>query len=549
MASAQDGFSTRQRWILSFPHTLVDKRGMAALKDFVREQNNSSRILGLGQNVAILATVLLVIYFSSVAIYRLFFHPLAKYPGPFIAKLTTWWDVYYAYKGDKHLLFHRLHEQYGDFVRYGPNTLSINNPAALKAVYGHRANVRKSDFYLSFPAVPGAVSTHTSIDTQVHGRKRRVMSHAFSDAALKGVEDFVLEHVSNYINALTDRFNRNKETTVLHTDTTWTEPKNISKWSTYLGFDVMGDLSFGRGFGMLTGEKPQNRDAPDLLMQAAKRHNTTGPFPWLHQSGFDRILFRKLNLDRDRYLAFSRSQVAERVQSNDIFDSKRKDFFYYLLHSKDPETGEGLSKQELWGESNTLIIAGSDTTSTTITSTIFYLLHNPTTLARLQREIRSAFNSVDSIRIGPALNDCKYLRACIDEALRLSPPVGAILPRFTLPGGIDVMGEHIPAGVGVGCPIYAMHHHKDYVSNAFEYRPERWLHSECDEEENQKLLSVFNPFSIGSRGCIGKPMAYMEMTLALSRLLWKYDMRLAEGSLKHVGEGRPGMGPGRERTR
>jgi hypothetical protein len=83
----------------------------------------------------------------------------------------------------------------------------------------------------------------------------------------------------------------------------------------------------------------------------------TGPMPWLHQSGFDRILFRQLNKDRDDYLAFSKNQVGQRTDS-DIFNSNRKDFFYYLLNSKDPETGRGFAKGELWGESNTLIIAG-----------------------------------------------------------------------------------------------------------------------------------------------------------------------------------------------
>lgn len=83
----------------------------------------------------------------------------------------------------------------------------------------------------------------------------------------------------------------------------------------------------------------------------------TGPMPWLHQSGLDRILFRKINQDRDKYLAFSRKQVGQRTQS-DVWKSDRKDFFYYLLNSKDPETGQGFGKAELWGESNTLIIAG-----------------------------------------------------------------------------------------------------------------------------------------------------------------------------------------------
>ncbi|KAB2580509.1 Coagulation factor 5/8 type [Lasiodiplodia theobromae] len=501
---------------------------------------HASRIAIVPVYVAGAASVALAVYLLLLAVYRLTLHPLARYPGPFLAKITPWRDVYHAWRGDKHLDFYELHQRYGPFVRYGPNTLSINDPAALKAIYGHRANVRKSDFYLAFPAAPGVFSTHTALDRHAHARKRRVMSHAFSDAALKGVEDYVLGYVRSFVGKLAGGGQGDAGV--------WSPARDVSEWSTYLGFDVMGDLSFGKSFNMLEGDVPENREAAFLLTQAAKRHNITGPMPWLHQSGLDRILFRKINQDRDKYLAFSRKQVGQRTQS-DVWKSDRKDFFYYLLNSKDPETGQGFGKAELWGESNTLIIAGSDTTSTTLTGAIFYLLHNPSSLERLTTEIRSTFASAEDIRSGPALNGCSFLRACIDEAMRLSPPVGAVLPRVVLEGGLNVLGHHIPAGTGVGCPIYALHHHAEYVPDAFEYRPERWLATESagGEEAVKRLHDVFNPFSIGPRGCIGKPMAYMELSLALARLVWAFDMRLAPGELGRIGEGRKGLGRGRER--
>ena len=79
--------------------------------------------------------------------------------------------------------------------------------------------------------------------------------------------------------------------------------------------------------------------------------------PWLHQSGADRILFNKLYNDRRKYLAFSRKQVKERMEGK--VDPARKDIFHLLLRAKDPETGKGFHQGELWGESNTLIIAGT----------------------------------------------------------------------------------------------------------------------------------------------------------------------------------------------
>jgi hypothetical protein len=56
-----------------------------------------------------------------LVIYRLYLHPLAKYPGTFLAKVTDWYNIYHCYIGDRHLEFARIHEKYGQFVRYGPN--------------------------------------------------------------------------------------------------------------------------------------------------------------------------------------------------------------------------------------------------------------------------------------------------------------------------------------------------------------------------------------------------------------------------------------------
>lgn len=69
-------------------------------------------------------------------VYQLWLHPLGRYPGPFFGRITPLYDLYHAYKGDKHILLYRLHQRYGTFVRYSPNQLSINDPTAAKVIYG-----------------------------------------------------------------------------------------------------------------------------------------------------------------------------------------------------------------------------------------------------------------------------------------------------------------------------------------------------------------------------------------------------------------------------
>ena len=441
-------------------------------------------------------------YLSSLILYRVYFHPLSKYPGPFWAKITDLYSTYHAWKGDRHLEFWRSHEKYGHVVRFGPNSVSFNTNSALKEIYGHKGNVRKSDFYSAFPATKDAYSTHSAIDRAQHARKRRVLSHAFSDAAVRSMENHVLAHVRQFCQNLGE-----KGAGILSQEEKreWTPAKNLSDQANYMTFDVMGDLCFGKAFGML--ERPDNRFAIDMVTNAAHRHLMCGTYLPLHEYHIDKVLFRKIAAMRARYMQFSKAQAAERTKMG--LDVDRKDFFYYLLKAKDPETGKGFSTPELWGESNLLIIAGSDTTSTALAATMFYLVHNPKILEKLTKEVRAAFEEVEEIRSGPTLTKLQYLRACIDEAMRLSPSVGGILPRQVLPGGLEIDGEQIPEGTVVGVPTYAIHHNPDYWPQPFDFRPERWI---AESEPNVTAESVtlgqsaFCPFSVGPRGCIGKGM-------------------------------------------
>jgi cytochrome P450 len=244
---------------------------------------------------------------------------------------------------------------------------------------------------------------------------------------------------------------------------------------------------------------------------------------------------------------FSKSQALERMKLGD--DSDRKDFFHYLLAARDPETGAGFSTPELWGESNTLIVAGSDTTSTALASAFFYLTHNVHDLVQVTKEVRDTFDDVEEIVASQKLSSCVYLRAVIDESMRLSPPVGGLLPREVLLGGMVIDGESIPAGTVVGTPHYALHHNPAYFPDPFTFLPSRWIAGSSPGVTQDSVAlakSAFAPFSIGPRACIAKGMAYTELQIALARVLFLYDIRLASGL--HVGEGGRDLEYGRHRV-
>ena len=142
---------------------------------------------------------------------------------------------------------------------------------------------------------------------------------------------------------------------------------------------------------------------------------------------------------------------------------------------------------------------GSDTTALAISTTIFYLVHNPDKLALLTEEISSTFSDVESIRCNALLSFCRYLRACLDEAMRLTPAVGGVLPREILAGGATINGHHLPSGTIVGVSHYALHHSPEYFPSPFAYKPERWVVNEKEGIDNDALTraqSAFCQFSI-----------------------------------------------------
>jgi hypothetical protein len=155
-------------------------------------------------------------------VYRLTSHPLAKYPGSLLARITSWHDYYHISKGDRHIESWRHHEIFGDsnrklysstsqlthhirpIVRFSPNCISINTPQALQDIYLSRiANVMKSDWYtFTHAATGGHGNTHSIVDRERYAVKRRLLSHAFSDSALRSMETHILDNVRKWCRLL-----------------------------------------------------------------------------------------------------------------------------------------------------------------------------------------------------------------------------------------------------------------------------------------------------------------------------------------------------------
>jgi cytochrome P450 len=169
---------------------------------------------------------------------------------------------------------------------------------------------------------------------------------------------------------------------------------------------------------------------------------------------------------------------------------------------------------------------GGDTIATSISATLFYLSQYPECYYRLSEEVRHNFANAAELTGGPKLAGCRYLRACIDEALRMSSPVSGTLWRELASdeaskGPLIVDGHVVPPGTQVGVNTYSLHHNENYFPEPFIFRPERWMVE--DKDKLRTMHNSFAAFSTGARGCAGKPMAYLESSLVVAKILWHFD--------------------------
>lgn len=249
---------------------------------------------------------------------------------------------------------------------------------------------------------------------------------------------------------------------------------------------------------------------------------------WLKPRGLDKLISLTPPRSMQDWQRFVQKCLDDRTvleQHNGDFGT-RKDFFHYLYNAVDPDIGErGFSLDELYGECESLIIAGSDTTSIIISALFFYLARKPEIQKRLAEEILSTFASSSDIGSGEALHSCKYLHAVIQEALRMTPPVSAEPSREVLDGGTTVDGHFFPGGVNVSTGLYCLSYNQDIFPQPFEFRPERWMVEHSSVEGVALAESGFCAFSHGSRGCPGKNLAWLEMELVMAKLIFNFEIK------------------------
>ena len=362
------------------------------------------------------------------AIYNIYFHPLSRFPGPAFATATKIPIAMVSWDGGLSNWLKELHDYYrSDVVRISPDELSFISPSAWKDLYGNRPG--HEHFQKDLLLFAGVNNIVTASDAD-HSRIRRLLSHAFSDKALREQEPLIQSYVDNLINGLKKQIDGPAKGRV-----------NLADWFNWTTFDVIGDLSFGESFNCLkdTRYHPWVSMIFDSLRLVVLT-SVTMRFPPL-QRLLKIYVPKRATQAREEVQALATEKVERRMNTK----TTRPDFLAYILkHNEGIENG-GMTKQEIQTNAATFITAGSETTATHLAGSTWFLLKNPHCMENILEEIR-AFKKPEDINL-QNLASLQYYQAVIDEVFRIYPPALAGQPRIVPKGGDTVSGHFVPGGV------------------------------------------------------------------------------------------------------
>ncbi|KAJ5870204.1 hypothetical protein N7455_005145 [Penicillium solitum] len=468
----------------------------------------------------------LISYILGYVLYQRFLHPLAKYPGPFLASITDLWQANQFITLKQPYNLTKLHERYGSIVRYGPDKLSITDEEAIKSIYQRGAQLMpKTEFYDAYGAAhPNIFGMRHEAE---HSIRRRHMSHSFSLSYVKEMEQYLDANL---------KILREKICSYASDD----EEFDLKKALHYYVIDVLGELAFSQSFDI---QKSNNETHVPPVVEHSLLAAVTGAWPMMTASlkrwlpllphkGL-KALFEGRKACADLASRCVKIRLDALRTKKESFDSspERKDILTNLILAKHPDTGKSLTQTDLETEAFGFIIAGTHTTSATTTLLFYHLLHNPTLMARCIAEIDANLPILkpdeSAYSVTSAEMSLPYLRNCIKENFRITPVFTMPLARRLLvPEGLTIAGNYIPYGTSIAVCNHAFHHNPAvWGSDHDVFDPSRW-----DDPEIASKARLLMHFGLGGRQCIGKTVATTNIYKLMSTLLSEFEFELPDAT-------------------
>ncbi|KAF9773967.1 hypothetical protein IL306_008104 [Fusarium sp. DS 682] len=358
-----------------------------------------------------------------------------------------------------------------------------------------------------------------------HARMKKPIAKYYSSSSVLTLETKMNLVIEELCTQFERRYSKNNEAI------------DLAAWFGLYTWDMISTLTFSQAFGYME----QGCDFDDSINSSAlavQYFARVGQIPIMDKFLGKNPIVRIGKPDLSHIVRFSYKQVRDRFKQPKVDKSDEPDFLEYFLDGMESHPDQVDAKLVLnFVLAN--ILAGADTTAITLRAVFGFLLDTPHAMEKLENDILAGGFGDDQAVPYSSARSLPYLDAVIRESLRMHPSVAMPLERYVPSSGLTLPdGSFVPPGVAVGLNPYIIGRNEEvWGKDANEFRPERWLKAEDEDEKAYQLrLRKMNAadltFGGGSRICIGRHIALVQIYKAVATLVSRYEIRLADPSMR-----------------
>ncbi|KAF2111418.1 cytochrome P450 [Lophiotrema nucula] len=459
-------------------------------------------------------------YWVTVGIYRVYFSPLAKFPGPKLAALTFWYEFYYEIYPHSYQYLWKikaLHEQYGPIIRISPYHIHVNDVNFFDKIYAAGNHKRNRDPWFSHSSPKSwAGAMLEAIDHDLHKMRRSAVSNFFSKRSVQALEPLVIDKAKRLVERLKE-------------DGANGRVVNCNNAMAGMTMDVISAYCFGESMNALS-KSEYGKQWLDILHQGVQIRPIARQFPTIMNFLLDLPpkTVAKMNPAVAMMNSFNESLINKISKIKENLDAGveekseygHRTIFHEMFESTVLREEEKLPFR-MMGDASVFLGAGTETTARTLSVTIYYLLTQKRCGDKLRAELRTVLPSKDTKVTLPQLEALPYLTATINEGLRVAHGVTSRHFRIATEEDLQYQQYTIPRGTPVAESLYLLNTDEKTWPEPFKFRPERFIET---PEVRKRLVS----FGGGSRNCLGMNLAVSELYFALAYLFRELEMEVVD---------------------
>ncbi|BAE63021.1 cytochrome P450 [Aspergillus flavus] len=451
--------------------------------------------------------------------YRLYFHPLAKIPGPKLAAASHLLEFYYdVILGGKFLFqVEKMHQKYGPIVRINPKEVHIIDPTFYNEIYA--SGMRKRDKYEGFVrSLAADESTVSTVGSEKHRFRRSILQNFFSKRSVMEFSSAIGERVEKLMRRL-EVFEKTQT------------PVALDVVFSALTSDMITYICYGKDWKFLD-HKDFNCDIHQAGVDFANFFHFNRFFPWVFMTlrALSPRMLALLIPGRAATFKFQESLLKHAIEmaANEQSDAPSKEteksrpnVISNLINPSIPYMER--SRRRLEDEVITILVAGTEAPVKVLSMAMYYLGSEPAIGEKLRAELKTILPARTSTATYAELEKLPYLHGVVYESLRISDSVIARFPRIAPTETLRYKDHILPPGTPMSCSSYFISRNHDLFPNPEKFDPERWIHA---AEKGENLKQHLTAFTKGSRICLGINLTIAELFLTIAHMCRRYHILL-----------------------